>query len=152
MPGFRLAMETFQKKGINNIITDDGAVYLMGDKTLQGKLSAFSYIGIRRLFIVLRKMVASGAKYTLFDFNTVYTRANFVNMVEPRLRDVQGRQGMESYFLQCDERNNTDEVIQRGEFVATIFIKPMYSIQWVSLNFVAVRREVSFEEKTGQTY
>lgn len=149
----KTSRDALYKDGINPVTTfgTDGTI-LMGDKTLQGKLSAFSYIGIRRLFIVLRKMVASGAKYTLFDFNTVYTRANFVNMVEPRLRDVQGRQGMDSYLLQCDERNNTDEVIQRGEFVATIFIKPMYSIQWVSLNFVAVRREVSFEEKTGQTY
>lgn len=149
----KTSRDALYKDGINPVTTfgTDGTI-LMGDKTLQGKLSAFSYIGIRRLFIVLRKMVASGAKYTLFDFNTVYTRANFINMVEPRLRDVQGRQGMDSYFLQCDERNNNDEVIQRGEFVATIFIKPMYSIQWVSLNFVAVRREVSFEEKTGQTY
>lgn len=149
----KVSRDGLYKDGINPVTTfgTDGTI-LMGDKTLQGKLSAFSYIGIRRLFIVLRKMVASGAKYTLFDFNTVYTRANFVNMVEPRLRDVQGRQGMDSYLLQCDERNNTDEVIQRGEFIATIFIKPMYSIQWVSLNFVAVRREVSFEEKTGQTY
>lgn len=149
----KTSRDALYKDGINPVTTfgTDGTI-LMGDKTMQGKLSAFSFIGIRRLFIVLRKMVASGAKYTLFDFNTVYTRANFINMVEPRLRDVQGRQGMDSYFLQCDERNNTDEVIQRGEFVATIFIKPMYSIQWVSLNFVAVRREVSFEEKTGQTY
>ena len=141
------------KDGINAVTTfgNDGTL-LFGDKTLQGKLSAFSYIGIRRLFIVLRKMVAAGAKYTLFDFNTPYTRANFVNMVEPRLRDVKGRNGMHDYRLKCDEQNNTDEVIQRGEFVASIFIKPMYSIQWVSLNFVAIRREVQFEEVVGLTF
>lgn len=139
------------KDGINPVTTFsiDGTI-LMGDKTLQGKLSAFSFVGIRRLFIVLRKMVASAAKYTLFDFNTPYTRANFVNMVEPRLRDVQGRNGVSDFALKCDEVNNTAEVIQRGDFVASIFIKPMYSIQWVSLNFVAVRRNVAFSEIVGQ--
>ena len=151
-PG-KTSRDALYKDGINPVTTFgvDGTL-LFGDKTLQGKLSAFSYIGIRRLFIVLRKMVAAGAKYTLFDFNTPYTRANFVNMVEPRLRDVKGRNGMHDYMLKCDEQNNTDEVIQRGEFVASIFIKPMYSIQWVSLNFVAIRREVKFEEIAGLTF
>lgn len=149
----KTARDGLYKDGVNPVATfgTDGTI-LFGDRTLQGKMSAFSFIGIRRLFIVLRKMVTAGAKYTLFDFNTPYTRANFINMVEPRLRDVKGRNGMHDFFLQCDERNNTDEVIQRGEFVASIFIKPMYSIQWVSLNFVAIRREVKFEEVTGQTF
>lgn len=151
-PG-KTSRDALYKDGINPITTfgTDGTI-LMGDKTMQGKLSAFSYIGIRRLFITLRKMVQTGAKYTLFDFNTVYTRANFVNMVEPRLRDVKGRNGMHDYFLQCDERNNNDDVIQNGAFVASIFIKPMYSIQWVGINFIAIRREVSFEEVTNRTF
>jgi hypothetical protein len=151
-PG-KTSRDALYKDGVNPVTTFgvDGTI-LMGDKTLQGKQSAFSYIGIRRLFIVLRKMVANGAKYTLFDFNTPYTRANFVNMVEPRLRDVKGRNGMNDFYLQCDERNNGDEIVQRGEFVASIFIKPMYSIQWVSLNFIAIRREVSFDEVAGITF
>ena len=148
----KTSRDNLYKDGVNPVTTfsTDGTI-LMGDKTLQGKQSAFSYIGIRRLFIALRKQISSAAKYTLFDFNTVFTRSGFVNMVEPRLRDIQGRQGMDSFYLQCDEKNNTDAVIQAGEFRASVFIKPMYSIQWVSLNFVAVRREVSFDEVVAQS-
>ncbi len=149
----KAARDKLFKNDINPVATfgNDGTI-LFGDKTLQGKSSAFSYIGVRRLFIVLKKMIGAAAKYTLFDFNTPYTRASFVNMVEPRLRDVKGRNGVHDYYVQCDERNNTDEVIQRGEFIATIFIKPMYSIRWISLNFVAIRREVRFEEVVNLTF
>lgn len=146
----KASRDSLYKQNVNPVVQfgAEGTV-LYGDKTLQGKNSAFSYIGIRRLFIVLRKRISEAAKYSLFEFNDQFTRANFINMVEPYLREVHGRRGMESFRLVCDTTNNTPEVIQSGEFKATIFIKPQYSIQWVALNFVAVRRDVEFDEVAG---
>lgn len=142
--------DTIYKVGINPVVTfnTDGTI-LYGDKTLQGKQSAFSWIGTRRLFITLRKSIKSAAKYFLFEFNDQFTRAQFRSMVEPYLREVKGRRGMDDFKVICDTTNNTPEVIMRGEFIGSIFIKPPYSIQWITLNFVAVRRDVSFEEVAG---
>lgn len=142
--------DTLYKVGVNPVVTftTDGTI-LYGDKTLQGKQSAFSQIGIRRLFILLRKAISNAAKYFLFEFNDQFTRAQFRAMVEPYLREVKGRRGMDDFKVVCDTTNNTPEVIMRGEFVGSIFIKPQYSIQWITLNFVAVRRDVSFEEVAG---
>lgn len=147
----KTSRDNLYKIGINPVVTFtvDGTI-LYGDKTLQGKQSAFSYIGIRRLFILLEKAISRAAKYSLFKFNDQFTRAAFVNMVDPFLRQVKGRRGMDSYKVVCDETNNTPEVIMNGEFVGSIFIKPQYSIQTVTLNFVAVRRDVSFSEVVGQ--
>jgi hypothetical protein len=146
----KTSRDALYKVNVNPVVTfkTDGTI-LFGDKTRQGKNSAFSYIGTRRLFNLLEKTIGNAAKYSMFEFNDQYTRSAFVNMVEPLLRTVKGRRGMEDYKLICDETNNTDDVIQAGEFVGSIFIKPQYSIQWVKLNFVAVRREVSFEEVVG---
>lgn len=146
----KTSRDQIYKVGVNPVVTftTDGTI-LYGDRTLQGKNSAFSYIGTRRLFILLEKTIAGAAKYSLFEFNDQYTRSAFNNMVEPKLRTVKGRRGMEDYRVVCDETNNTPEVIQQGQFVGSIFIKPQYSIQWVQLNFVAVRREVSFDEVVG---
>ena len=110
------------------------------------KPSAFDRINVRRLFIVLEKAIAIAAKYQLFEFNDSFTRAQFKNLVEPFLRDVQGRRGVTDFRVKCDEANNSGEVIDRNEFVADIFIKPNRSINFITLNFVAARSSVSFEE------
>jgi phage tail sheath protein FI len=122
---------------------------LFGDKTLQSKPSAFDRINVRRLFITLEKAIATASKYQLFEFNDSFTRAQFKNLVEPFLRDVQGRRGVIDFRVKCDDTNNTGEVIDRNEFVADIFIKPARSINFITLNFVAARTSVNFEEIGG---
>jgi phage tail sheath protein FI len=139
------------KKGINPITTfpAQGTV-LFGDKTLLAKPSAFDRINVRRLFIVLEKAISTASKFTLFEFNDEFTRANFVNLVEPLLRDVQGRRGITDFRVVCDETNNTLEVIDRNQFIGDIFIKPSRSINFIQLNFVAGRTGVEFSEVVGQ--
>jgi phage tail sheath protein FI len=114
------------------------------------KPSAFDRINVRRLFIVLEKAIATAAKYSLFEFNDEFTRSQFVSLVDPFLRDVQGRRGIYDYRVVCDETNNTGEVIDRNEFVGDIYIKPARSINFIQLNFVAVRTGVSFDEIVGR--
>jgi phage tail sheath protein FI len=136
--------------GVNPVVSFPGqGVVLYGDKTMLAKPSAFDRINVRRLFIVLEKAIATAAKYQLFEFNDSFTRAQFKNLVEPFLRDVQGRRGVTDFRVKCDEVNNTGEVIDRNEFVADIFIKPSRSINFITLNFVAARTSVSFEEIGG---
>ena len=136
--------------GVNPVVTFPGqGTILYGDKTLLSKPSAFDRINVRRLFIVLEKSIAIAAKYQMFEFNDSFTRAQFKNLVEPFLRDVQGRRGVTDFRVKCDESNNTGEVIDRNEFVADIFIKPNRSINYITLNFVAARSSVSFEEIGG---
>jgi phage tail sheath protein FI len=133
--------------GVNPVVSFPGqGVILYGDKTLLKKPSAFDRINVRRLFIVLEKSVATAAKYQMFEFNDSFTRAQFKNLVEPFLRDVQGRRGVTDFRVKCDESNNTGEVIDRNEFVADIFIKPNRSVNYITLTFVAARSSVSFEE------
>ena len=135
------------KKGINPVVTFPGnGTVLFGDKTLLAKPSAFDRINVRRLFIVLEKAIATASKFQLFEFNDAFTRAQFRNLVEPFLRDVQGRRGITDFKVVCDESNNTGEVIDRNEFVADIFIKPARSINFIQLNFVATRTGIAFEE------
>ena len=139
--------DNLYKNGINPVVNFPGqGCVLFGDKTLQSKPSAFDRINVRRLFIVLEKAIAIAAKYQLFEFNDSFTRAQFKNLVEPFLRDVQGRRGVTDFRVKCDDANNTGEVIDRNEFVADIFIKPNRSINFITLNFVAARSSVSFEE------
>jgi phage tail sheath protein FI len=102
------------------------------------------------LFIVLEKAISTAAKFTLFEFNDAFTRAQFRNLVEPFLRDVQGRRGIFDFRVVCDETNNTPEIIDRNEFVGDIYIKPARSINFIQLNFIAVRTGVEFEEVVGQ--
>lgn len=138
------------KAGVNPVVSFPGqGVVLFGDKTLLAKPSAFDRINVRRLFIVLEKAIATAAKFMLFEFNDEYTRAQYRSMVEPFLRDVQGRRGIYDFRVRCDETNNTGEVIDRNEFVADHYIKPARSINFIYLNFVAVRTGVSFEEVGG---
>lgn len=139
--------DTLYKKGVNPVVTFPGqGTVLYGDKTLLSKPSAFDRINVRRLFIVLEKAIATAAKFQLFEFNDAFTRAQFRNLVEPFLRDVQGRRGITDFKVVCDETNNTGEVIDRNEFVADIFVKPARSINFIQLNFVATRSGISFEE------
>lgn len=135
------------KAGVNPVVSFPGqGTVLFGDKTMLNKPSAFDRINVRRLFIVLEKAIATASKYQLFEFNDGFTRAQFRSMVEPFLRDVQGRRGIIDFRVKCDETNNTGEVIDRNEFVADIFIKPARSINFITLNFIAARTAVSFDE------
>ena len=139
------------KKGINPVVTFPGeGTILYGDKTLLAKPSAFDRINVRRLFIVIEKAISRSSKYTLFEFNDSFTRAQFRNLVTPYLRDVQGRRGITDFLVVCDDTNNTAEVIDRNEFVADIYIKPARSINFIQLNFVAVRTGIAFSEVVGQ--
>jgi phage tail sheath protein FI len=122
---------------------------LMGDKTMLTRPSAFDRINVRRLFIVLEKAIATAGKFQLFEFNDAFTRAQFRNLVEPFLRDVQGRRGVYDFKVVCDATNNTAEVIDSNGFVADIFIKPARSINFMQLNFIATRTGVSFTEVAG---
>ena len=139
--------ETLYAAGVNPVVTFPGqGTVLFGDKTLLSSPSAFDRINVRRLFIVLEKSIATAAKFQLFEFNDSFTRAQFRNLVEPFLRDVQGRRGIIDFRVKCDESNNTGEVIDRNEFIADIFIKPNRSINFITLNFVAARSAISFNE------
>ncbi len=139
------------KAGINPVVTFPGqGTVLFGDKTMLSKPSAFDRINVRRLFIVLEKAISTASKFTLFEFNDAFTRSQFRNLVEPFLRDVQGRRGVYDFRVVCDETNNTGEVIDRNEFIGDIYIKPARSINFIQLNFVAVRTGVDFEEIVGQ--
>ena len=136
---------------INPIIFSPGAgIVLFGDKTALGKASAFDRINVRRLFIYLEKAISTSAKDQLFEFNDEITRTNFVNSVEPFLRDIQAKRGIFDYVVVCDETNNTAAVIDNNEFVADIYIKPARSINYIGLTFVATRTGVSFEEVIGK--
>ena len=142
--------DNLYKESVNPVVTFPGqGTILYGDKTFLSKPSAFDRINVRRLFIVLEKAVATAAKYQLFEFNDDFTRAQFRNLVEPFLRNVQGRRGIIDFRVKCDNSNNTGEVIDRNEFVASIFIKPNRSINFITLNFVAARSSVSFDEIGG---
>jgi len=132
---------------VNPVITQPGlGTVLFGDKTITQKPSAFDRINVRRLFIVLEKAIATAAKFQLFEFNDAFTRSQFVSLVDPFLRDVQGRRGIIDFRVVCDDTNNTAEVIDRNEFVADIYIKPAKSINYITLNFVATRSGIAFEE------
>lgn len=137
-------------KRINPVISYPGqGIILYGDKTGQSKPSAFDRINVRRLFITIEKAIANFAKFSLFEQNDEFTRAAFVNTVNPFLSDVQGRRGIEAFRVVCDESNNTPEVIDRNEMVATIYINPTRSINFITLNFVATRTGASFTELTS---
>jgi len=143
----KTSRDTLYKSGVNPVVTFPGeGTVLFGDKTLLAKPSAFDRINVRRLFIVMEKAIATAAKFQLFEFNDGFTRAQFKNLVEPFLRDVQGRRGITDFVVKCDESNNTGEVIDRNEFVADIFVKPNRSINFITLNFVAARSAINFSE------
>jgi hypothetical protein len=141
--------QLYQKR-VNPVVNFPGqGVVLFGDKTALSKPSAFDRINVRRLFLLLEKAIATAAKFQLFEFNDEFTRAQFRNLVEPFLRDIQGRRGITDFSLKCDGTNNTGEVIDRNEFIADIYIKPARSINFITLNFIAVRTGVAFSEVGG---
>ncbi len=135
---------------INPVIFSPGSgIILFGDKTGLAKSSAFDRINVRRLFVYLENAISQAAKDALFEFNDEITRTNFVNTVEPFLRDVQAKRGIFDYVVVCDETNNTAAVIDNNEFVADIYIKPARSINFIGLNFIATKTGVNFEEVIG---
>ena len=136
---------------INPVVTLPGqGTLLFGDKTGLSTPSAFDRINVRRLFITLEKAISTASKFQLFEFNDEFTRAQFRNIVEPFLRDVQGRRGITDFSVVCDETNNSpDLVVDRNEFRADIFVKPNRSINFIQLQFVATRSGVAFEEVVG---
>lgn len=143
--------DVLYNRGINPVVTFQGeGTVLFGDKTLLSRPSAFDRINVRRLFITLEKAIARAARSSLFEFNDAFTRSQFVNLIEPYLRDVQGRRGITDFRVVCDDTNNTAAVIDRNEFVGDIYIKPARSINFIQLNFVAVRSGVAFEEIVGR--
>ena len=143
--------DTLYKAGVNPVVSFPGeGTLLYGDKTMLARPSAFDRINVRRLFIVLEKAIARAAKRSLFEFNDEFTRAQFKSLVEPFLRTVQGRRGIYDFRVVCDETNNTPDIIDRNEFVGDIYIKPARSINFIQLNFVAVRTGVAFDEVVGK--
>jgi phage tail sheath protein FI len=142
--------DTLYKVGVNPIANIPGSgVLLFGDKTKLLRPSAFDRINVRRLFLVIERAIGEAAKQVIFEFNDEFTRAEFVNIVEPYLREIQGRRGITDFRVVCDETNNTPALIDRNEFKADLFIKPARSINYVTLNFVATRTGVDFEEVVG---
>jgi len=135
---------------VNPVIFSPGAgITLFGDKTGLGKASAFDRVNVRRLFIYLENAISAAARDQMFEFNDEITRTNFVNTVEPFLRDVQAKRGIFDFRVICDETNNTAAIIDNNEFVADIFVKPARSINFIGLTFVATRTGVSFDEVVG---
>jgi len=143
--------DTLYPLGINPVVTFQGAgTILYGDKTLLSQPSAFDRINVRRLFIVLEKTIAAAAKYSLFEFNDQFTQAQFVALITPFLRDIQGRRGIYNYQVVCDSTNNTPAVVNANQFVGSIYVQPARSINFIQLNFVAVGTGVSFTEAVAQ--
>ncbi len=143
--------DNLYRSGVNPVVTFPGeGTILYGDKTFVSKPSSFDRINVRRLFIVLEKTIARAARSSLFEFNDDFTRAQFINLVEPFLRDVQGRRGIFDFRVVCDNTNNTPEVIDRNEFIGDIYIKPARSVNFIQLNFVATRTGVAFDEIVGR--
>ena len=143
--------DVLYSNGVNPVVTFPGqGTVLFGDKTLQAKPSAFDRINVRRLFIVLEKAISTSAKFSLFEFNDAFTRAQFKNLVTPYLRNIQGRRGITDFLVVCDETNNTAQVIDSNQFVGDIYIKPARSINFIQLNFVAVGTGVQFSEVVGK--
>jgi hypothetical protein len=143
--------DVLYKNDINPVVSFPNlGTVLFGDKTLLGKPSAFDRINVRRLFIVLQKAISTASKFILFEFNDEFTRAQFRNLVEPYLRDVQGRRGITDFKVVCDTTNNTGEVIDRNEFIGDIYIRANRSINFILLNFVAVRTGIEFSEVVGR--
>jgi hypothetical protein len=142
--------DSIYKIGVNPVTAMPGSgILLYGDKTLLAKPSAFDRINVRRLFILLEKSIANMAKAFLFEFNDSFTRSRFTATVEPFLRDVQGRGGLQDFAVVCDDSNNTSEVVDRNEFRGDIYVKPSRSINFIQLQFVAVRSGVEFSEIIG---
>jgi len=138
------------KAGVNSVVSFPGqGTVLFGDKTLLNKPSAFDRINVRRLFITLEKSIAQAAKFSMFELNDEFTRAQFVALVTPFLRDIQGRRGITDFKVVCDSTNNTQQVVDSNQFVGDLYIKPARSINYIQLNFVAIGTGVDFVTIVG---
>jgi len=143
--------DSLYKNGVNPIVQFSGmGPMLYGDKTKLSRPSAFDRINVRRLFLAIEKSIAQAARLFMFEFNDEFTRSEFVGIIEPLLREIQARRGIQDFYVQCDETNNTAAVIDRNELIASIYVKPARSINFITLNFVAVRSGVDFEEVVGR--
>ena len=132
---------------INPIVSFPGqGVVLFGDKTALGFASAFDRINVRRLFLTIERVISGAAKSQLFEQNDESQRSLFLNIIEPYMRDVQGRRGVTDFLVKCDSDNNPPEAVDRGEFYAEIFVKPTRTINYITLTFVATRTGVAFSE------
>lgn len=146
-PSARSQRDVLYTRGVNPVVSEQGSgTYLNGDKTLLNQNSAFNRINVRRLFIVLQKVISESSKSLLFEFNDEFTRAQFINIVEPFLRDVEGRRGITEFRVVCDASNNTPQVVDSNTLVGDIYIKPARSINFIQLNFVGTRTGVEFSE------
>jgi phage tail sheath protein FI len=142
--------DALYKAGVNPVVNLPGqGILLFGDKTKLARPSAFDRINVRRLFLVMERSIKAAAQNVMFEFNDEFTRAEFVNIVEPFLREIKGRRGITDFRVVCDETNNTAQVIDTNQFVADIYVKPARSINYVTLSFVAVRTGVDFDEVVG---
>jgi hypothetical protein len=142
--------DTLYAAGVNPVVSFPGqGTVLFGDKTLLAKPSAFDRINVRRLFITLEKSIAQAAKFSMFELNDEFTRAQFIALVAPFLRDVQGRRGITDFRVVCDSTNNTQQVVDSNQFVGDIYIKPARSVNFIQLNFVAVGTGVDFVTIVG---
>jgi hypothetical protein len=142
--------DTIYSAGVNPVVSFPGqGTVLFGDKTLQNKPSAFDHINVRRLFIVLEQTIAKAAQFSLFEFNDAFTQSQFVALVTPFLRSIQGGRGITAFQVVCDSTNNTQQVIDANQFVGSIFVQPARSINFVQLNFVAVGTGVNFSTVVG---
>jgi hypothetical protein len=143
--------DVLYQSGINPVISLAGqGVVLFGDKTMLSQPSAFDRINVRRLFIVIEQAIAIAAKYVLFELNDAITRAQFVGLIDPYLRDIQGRRGLYAYQVVCDSTNNTPDMIDMNQFQGDIYLQPTKSINFIQLNFIATRTGVDFSEIIGQ--
>ncbi len=149
----RAQRDTLYKKQVNpiTIFAGDGAT-VFGQKTMQNKPSAFDRIDVRRLFIILEKAISTASKYFIFEKNTAFTRRQIIGMIEPFLRRVQGREGINEFLVVCDDTNNTPAVIDANELVCDIFIQPTRTAEFISLNFIATRTGVDFAEFIGKSF
>jgi phage tail sheath protein FI len=146
----KVQRDTLYTRRVNPVIFSPGGGFMLfGDKTGLGYASAFDRINVRRLFMTLEASIEVAARTKLFEFNDEITRADFRNIVEPYLRDVQAKRGIQDFVVICDDSNNTPDVIDANEFKADIFIKPARSINFIGLTFVATRTGVAFSEVIG---
>jgi phage tail sheath protein FI len=149
----RAQRDTMYKVQCNSCVefAGDGAT-VFGQKTMQNKPSAFDRVDVRRLFMILEKAISTASKYFVFEKNTAFTRRQIIGMIEPFLRNVQGREGINEFLVVCDETNNTPVVIDRNELVCDIFIQPTRTAEFISLNFIATRTGVDFSEYIGKSF
>ena len=142
--------DVLHPKGINSVVSFVGqGVVLYGDRTMTVKPSAFDRINVRRLFNILQKAISLAARWSLFEFNDSFTRATLKNMIEPFLRGIQSRRGITDFLVVCSSENNTPEIIDNNELVLDVFVKPSRSVNFIRLNMIATRTDVSFSTLTG---